>query len=187
MLVESVEPGSPARQAGLKPGDIVLSINGQSVDGRYPEQLPLLRDRIAQLPPGSELLLEVKAQPTEPPKQLRLQTEPLLSRVGQKSAYVDWGLSVQKLSRALAREQKRPNADGVRVLGIQPGYPAALAELRRGDLIVSINRKPLRQLSDMQKAYEAFQAGPKELLLEISRNHQTLYKVLEPQTANLDR
>ena len=60
MLINSVDPGSPAARAGLRGGDILLAINGQKVDGRFPEQLPPIQNMIASLPVGSTVRLSLK-------------------------------------------------------------------------------------------------------------------------------
>ena len=60
VLIQSIDPGSPAEAAGLRPSDIILSIDGQPVDGRFPEQLPAIRHKIASRPVGTEIDFEVK-------------------------------------------------------------------------------------------------------------------------------
>ena len=50
VLVESVDPGSPAANQGIQPGDILLSLDGVPLDGRFPEQLPPIQNTIANYP-----------------------------------------------------------------------------------------------------------------------------------------
>ncbi len=178
MLVESLDPGSPAALAGLKPGDIVLSIDGVAVDGRFPEQLPAIKHRIAGKPVGSELKLAIKrgAQTFEK----TLVTEPLESRVGQERVFEKWGMGVQKLTKAVAREDRLPNADGVVVIGLQNAYPASLAKLEKGDIITKINRKPVNSLDEMQDAYETYEKNPQQMLLEVLRDRDVQLVVLKP-------
>lgn len=175
MLIENVDPGSPADLAGIRPGDIIMSIDGETVDGRYPEQLPSLLNRIASKPVGSVLRLtrlEANASVIE------MRTERLESRVGELAAFESWGLSVQRISRAVAREEKLETADGVRVVGVQPGFPGDEVNLRSGDIILEVGGTVVDDIEILREAHRRFQANGERVLLELRRSHQSLLKVL---------
>jgi len=178
MLVNSVDDGSPAARAGLHGGDILLAINGQKVDGRFPEQLPPIQNMIASLPVGSTVQLSVKrgSQSMEIP----VVTEKLESRVGEEWAFEKWGVSVRKVSRAFARENQFDDNTGVIVLGVQAGYPAALAGLAPGDVITKVDQTPLTELATLQRIYQQFEAKPGSLLLEARRDRRVSLNVLKP-------
>ena len=179
MLVNSVDPGSPASESGLRPGDIVLSIGGEPVDGRFPEQLPPIRRLIAEAPVGSTLDFHIKRGGTEIP--FTLVTEKLESRVGDEYAFEDWGLSVRDLSRAIARERQLDSESGVMIIGTQPAFPAFRAGIRPGDIITKVNQQTLHNLNELQDIYDNYLENPSKVLLEISRNHQVSFKVLQPE------
>ena len=176
MLVSAVDPGSPCDKAGLRPGDIILTLNGEKMDGRFPEQLPPIQKKIARKPVGSVITLELKRNGKN--LTVEAQTERLESRVGEQWAFEDWGLSVQRVSRAIVREQKLPTDDGVLVIGTQTAFPADDAGLRRGDIILRINRESIRSLDQLKLAYEDYQAEPREILLEAQRYHQDSFYIL---------
>ncbi len=178
MLVNSIDPGSPASKANLRPGDIVLSIDGEKVDGRFPEQLPPIRNKISSYPVGSNIELEIKR--TSGISKVIVETETLESRIGELWAFDDWGLSVEKVTRAIARELKLPSEDGVRVIGIQPAFPAENTGLRRGDIISTVNRQPINSLQMLKGIYEGYEESPDKILLEVWRYRKILYFVLKP-------
>ena len=178
LLINSVDPGSPAAETGLRPGDIVLSIDEGNVDGRFPEQLPPIQNLIASYPVGSSINLEVKRDGNT--LNLKVITEKLESRVGEQWVFEDWGLSVQKVSRANARERKLDSEDGVLVIGTQPAFPAAEAGLRRGDIITKVNRASIESLDGLRDVYSGFQSKPEDILLEVQRRHQVSFYVLKP-------
>ena len=178
LLVNSVDPGSPAARAGLRPGDILLALNGAKVDGRFPEQLPPIQNLIANAPVGSTLRLTVKRGPQT--TEIPVVTEKLESRVGEEWVLEKWGLSVRKVSRTFARENQLDDTTGVFVIGVQPGFPADVAGLSRGDIITKINQLPVGSLDKIKAVHAAYVARPAPVLVEAQRNHQVSLYVLKP-------
>jgi serine protease Do len=178
MLINSVDPGSPAAKAGLRGGDIVLSIEGIRVDGRFPEQLPPIQNLIASHAVGSALKLAVKRGPET--RIHSIVTEKLESRVGEEWALERWGLSVRKVSRAYARENQLDDTTGVVVIGVQPGFPADTAGVSRGDIITKVNQHPITSLDVIKAAQSTYEANPAPTLLETQRNRRVSLYVLKP-------
>jgi serine protease Do len=178
MLVNNVDRGSPADRAGLRGGDILLAIDGVKVDGRFPEQLPPIQNTIASVPVGATVRLTVKRGPQTADH--TVVTEKLESRVGDEWVLEKWGLSVRKVSRTYARENQLDDATGVLVIGVQPGFPADVAGLSRGDIITKINRQPLASLAVIQAVHAAYLAKPETVLIEALRNREVSLYVLKP-------
>jgi serine protease Do len=178
MLVDNVDVGSPAARAGLRPGDIVLAVNGAKVDGRFPELLPPIQNQIAALPVGSSVWLSVKrgAQTLD----LTAVTELLESRVGEEWAFEKWGLSVRTVSRAFARENQLPDASGMLVIGVQPGFPAAVAGLARGDIITKVSGETIDDLERLKEFYASYERDPQPVLVEAQRNRRIALYVFKP-------
>lgn len=179
MLINSVDVGSPASEAGLRAGDIVLRINGEPVDGRFPEQLPPIRRKIAETSVGESITFEVKRG--ESIFHREITTELLESRVGEEFAFEEWGMSVREVSKAIARERQLDSDSGFLVIGTQPAFPAERAALRPGDIILKVNNRELKTLQDLQSVYDGYEDQPTKVLLEVSRNHRISLNVLQPE------
>lgn len=178
MLLNSVDPGSPAATAGLRAGDILMAIDGIPVDGRFPEQLPPIQNAIASRPVGSTVVLTVKRGAET--KGYSIVTEKLESQVGEETAFEKWGLTVRKVSRAYARNNQLPDPTGMIVLGVQPGFPAAVAGLGRGDIITTINQQKITSLDIARKIHAAYEAKPEPTLVEAQRNFRVSLYILKP-------
>ncbi len=177
-LIANVDSGSPAYNVGLLPGDIITSINGEPVDGYFPEQIPVIMAKVARYPVESRLELVVQRGPESFVKEVV--TERLESRVGAKELFPKWGLSIEKVSKAVARESKLVEKTGVRVLGMQPALPASNAGLRINDIILKANNVRLQELQDLKGLYAQYEAGEiRTVLFEVYRQGTIAYIVLQ--------
>jgi len=178
MLIDNVEAASPAAIAGLRGGDILLSIDGHPVDGRFDEQLPAIQNLIASQPIGRTLQLQYMRGGRV--ALASVATERLESRIGEEGVLDGWGIGVRKISRAFARKSRLPDDNGVIVIGVQPGFPADVAGLSRGDIITKINQRPIGSLELLKTAQAAYTAKPGPTLLEVQRDRHVSFIVLKP-------
>ncbi|HUJ43242.1 MAG TPA: PDZ domain-containing protein, partial [Opitutaceae bacterium] len=106
--------------------------------------------------------------------------ERLESRMGEEWAFDKWGVSVRKVSRAYARENQLDSDLGVIVLGVQPGFPAAVAGLAPGDIITRVNQQPLADLATLKGLYDQYDRQPASLLVEVTRERRVSLFILKP-------
>jgi Do/DeqQ family serine protease len=148
-LVASVLRDSPAEQAGLKTGDLIVSVDGQPVDD------PNAFDyRFSTKPLGGSATLGVRRSGHEIAVKVALRTAPDMPRdeITIRSRSPFSGVKVANLSPALADELQLQNADhGVVILDVDNGSYASNIGFRRGDIIVSVNDKPIEKTADLAR------------------------------------
>lgn len=157
-LVSSIAPQSAAEKAGVKPGDILLKLNGVATDARFFEEVPVVYQRIAVLEIGKPVALEVErggkvltltATPTEMEKTR-----------GDEEEFREIGATLEEVTPLQALLQRLPVARGVRVTGVRPGYPfeAARPGIAAGDIIVSLGGRPVPDLKSLSDAVRGLTA-----------------------------
>lgn len=186
-LVGSVEPGKPAAQAGLKRGDIVLKVNGQTVSSAND-----LRLKISQTAPGTSVDLTIwRDNKTQDVKVTLTQTEPEETQnnnegEGAGSGAMQ-GVQVQNLTPDMDQELEVPaGTRGVVITSIDQASPAAATQLQRGMVIQEINHKPVNNVQEYKEALGA--AGDHAVLvlamipnsLSPNANGLTQYFLVEP-------
>jgi serine protease Do len=137
-LVSSVEPGGPADKAGLKPGDVLLAVDGKTIE-RSSEVPPL----VAAVKPGSKASFEIWRAGK---KQTLSVTVGELEPDKVAEATPGSGESSGRLGLAV-----RPNEQGELVVQDVSG-PAARAGIRPGDVVTSVNGKPVKTIGDLRSA-----------------------------------
>jgi serine protease Do len=166
-LISSVEPQGPGERAGLKPGDVITSVNGKNIDHSY--DLPSV---ISQLPPGSEAHLGVwhdrKATEATVKTVLLEDTPPQAAHNGAQDGGGALGLAVRPLDPS---EQKELHTRGRLVVEDVSG-PALAAGLQAGDVVLGVNGAGVSTVADLKR--EVARAGHSVALL-IQREDAQIY------------
>ena len=173
IVVEAIEPGSPADKAGLKPGDVITNINnvpvhtgadlvnpiaqttiGQSVEVRY------VRDKVAKdvsmvVADRSKIFPQTAVNAEEEPDQSE---EP-----GQ------FGLHVEELTPDIARKLGMGKITGVVVTQVEPASFGEDIEFSRGDVIVEVNHVPINNLADYRREVATLKPG-QDVLFKVARH-----------------
>jgi Do/DeqQ family serine protease len=182
VLINSVTPGSPADRAGLRNGDVITAIDGHPVDDPN-----ALRNRVATTAPNSQVQLSIIRDGREQQVNLKvgeLSTGPVTPErssggSGNAPGVPRLGVSVEPLTPALADELGvRRGTQGLVVRSVDPSGPAAQAGLQPGDVIVAVNRQPVRSASEVGAALKGTASKPSLLL--INRGGQNLFLTVNP-------
>jgi len=178
VLISDVDPISPASQARIRPGDVLLSVDGIATSARFSEDLPPVRKLIADAPVGETI--ELKIQRGDQIRTVPVKTMALREREGDQIELADWGFSISELTPEIIRRVGLESARGVFASGVQVGSPAHQAGVRQGDVILAIDEIPVEDLDDFERRYEELVArNEPRVLLTIKRGALTMFFLLK--------
>ena len=171
-LVGDVTPNSPASRAGLQKGDIILDINGKPVNNSA-----ALRMHISLMQPGAAVTVRVLRDGNERNFNVKLaemptETASVEKPEGNPEANMQ-GITVEDVNSRTARQLGLPaGTNGVVVTGVDPNSAAADSGLKRGDVIQEVNRQPVRNAADFERA---IRSSKDQALLLVNRQGNTMY------------
>jgi len=181
-LVAEVLKDSPAAIAGVKRGDVIIEFDGHLIKDR--RELPLL---VTRTPLGKSVTFKIIREKQEKDlvanitesreAELASAERPPKMIPGTPSSF---GLRVQDLSQDLAHELGLDIGSGVVISGVEPGSRGDEVGLQAHDVILEVNRSPVKDVSSYQQALKAGGKGSIVLLL-VKRGESTLYFALKPE------
>jgi serine protease Do len=174
ILVAQVSEGSPAQEAGLKQGDVIIAFNGKPVD-----QIGPFRNEVALKKPGSKQDITILRNGD---RKVLTVTIGILPDKGPAAAgsphnLEKLGMTVQNLTPQLARQFGLEGQKGVVVTDVSPNSAAALANIRPGGIILEVDRKPVKNMEEFKKAIAAIPENSPVVLL-IKEGEYARYVVL---------
>jgi serine protease Do len=176
-LVSSVEKASPAAQAGIEQGDVITTLNGETLRDSND-----LRNRIAGTRPGTEIELGVQrdGRPlTLHAKLAKLNATQVAADTHQPTSPEGrYGMSVAPMNESMARQLGVDAQHGVVVTELDPAGAAAEAGLRTGDVIQEVNHQRVDGPDQLEKALE--RSGERPALVLVTREGNNLFLALAP-------
>lgn len=186
VMLNAVDRGSPADHAGLRAGDVLLSLDSREVNAPQPIDVPELQRQIAQMAVGKPVTLEIARDGKR--SEVKIVTVPYPRDSGPERGFAPFGVSLQELTAAMAHRRGLDFEDGLLVTGLRPGGPAAAARpaLQAGDVLRSINGTPTRKMADL-KRWQDKPAKVEPLLLGFQREGEDLLATLRPSYGDRSR
>jgi serine protease Do len=178
VLVADVMKGGPGETAGLRAGDVIVELGGAKI-----REVPDLQRRVANVNPGqsvdlvvirdrapNKISVKIGEMPTEDSTVAALEAGP-----------EGFGLQAEALAPDTAERLSLPFTQGLLVTDVAAGGPADRAGLRRGDVILEVDRQSVQDAPALQKALAAVPPG-RSVLIRVHRpgsDARTQFLVLE--------
>lgn len=179
ILVAQVEPGAPADKAGIKQGDIIVSLDGKPV-----LNIGDFRNNIATGAPESPHTLEIIRNNNT------LKVQAVIGNLNQSitsnklekedpQIFGKIGLSVQTITEEIAGKLGVKPGEGIVVSSVKPGSLSHIAGLARGSVILEVNREKVNDLKKFKSTIETAVKEKKVLLLVQDPQYGTRYVVIK--------
>jgi serine protease Do len=187
-MIAVIDPASPAAQAKLQPGDVILAYDGKPIDRS--RQLPRL---VADTPPdtpvkltvwrdGKDQEVELKVAGLNSNRQAPPPPEPEKPKPPPSVDVL--GLKLVKLTPELRKQFSLPEAaKGAVITEVPQNSPGAAQGLRVGDLLIAVGHEPVGGIEELQqKIAGAKKSGHKNVLVRVEREGNTRFVALPLET-----
>jgi S1-C subfamily serine protease len=177
-LIGQVYEGSPAEKGGLKVGDVVIDIDGVPIKGSQDVVREVLRKRVGQkiqvtvVREGKRIEIPVVTE--------QMPSEPSEEKTGQAEKKDWFGFRVKPITPEMAKQLGLSRAEGVIIDNVEPGSAAQEVGLRKGDVVLEVNRQRIQNESDYQKVMEKTKPEQGVLLL-VNRKGSTFFVTLKEE------
>jgi len=172
VLVGDVSATGPSQASGMQRGDVILELNNKPVND--PNDL---RNTVALMSPDETVRLKISRNGNTRDLSVKLgelpgSKEEAKNRKDHGAENALEGIQVENMDADTAKELGIQDTKGVVVADIDPSSPKADIGLRKGDVILEVNHKPVRNVTEFEQAMRT--AGSKALLL-VNRQGTTLF------------
>ena len=164
VLVDDVFENTPAEAAGIKQGDIITAVNGAAMTSTTE-----LMNKVAMIKPGTKATFRILRNGKKMTLDIVLDERPdraELARGGSTATKEKTGLTVENLSSRNRREfSVDESTEGILVTEVDPSGSAARANLQKGDVILEVDRKPVKSVTEFNREINAVDDGNALLLV----------------------
>lgn len=172
-LVSQVFKGGPAEKAGIKQGDIILEFDDKEISSL--RDLPRI---VASTPVGKTVTIMVFRNGTTIPLRATVAEMEEPTEIAKAPPKKSFGLTVQNITPEIASALELEGAAGVVVAGVEPESPAAEAGIRKGDVILEVDRKPVKNVEEFEQTMERGKDRENVLFL-IRRGDSNIFVVVK--------
>lgn len=182
ILVSGVLDGSPAAKAGIKSGDILVSLGDHETIARFKEQLPLFNQYVAGIAIGKP----IKAVLLRGGQQISIDLTPTeRQNASDKQREIkSWGICASNITYLMQKEIELDSQDGVIVTGVLPSGPAGAAKpaLVEGDIIKRVGNEAVKDITALRAITKKLTDGktdPVPVLVSFDQDKEHLVTVVK--------
>ena len=168
-LVASVVPSSPADDAGIRRGDVIIAVDDEPIN-----DVEELRTKIANTEPGTKVKIKIIRNGKTITKRVRLGELPGEGPAETFAGGNNLGLTVKPLSPSDARRLGYDGDEGVLVTDVKPGSIADRAGVQPDDVLLEVNQIPIESPSDLAAALNQIKRDGVALFV-VWRDGTTMY------------
>jgi serine protease Do len=181
VIIASVESGTPADEAGLEPGDVILRFAGAKI-----ADVAQFRMAVASVRPGEDVDVTILRDGKRRELTARLAERPdAFAGVGPgevEEKETKWlGIEVVDLDDAAAREFQVEADEGCLVVDVERGSPAAEGGLLVGDVVVGVGDRKVKGLRDYREIMKDLEGRDRAIAFMVQRGAYTYFVAIRPE------
>ncbi len=180
VIVNGVLDDSPAAEAGLEVGDILLRFDGHELRAEKDEDIGEFQRLVAGTKVGTKVKLDVLRKGSRETLKARLGVQP---KVVPDEEETRFGFTVQEVTAKLFRLHRLETRDGVLVSFVERGSEAEEAGLGPGDLIQQINQNPVTGIESFREAMRSL-APDTPFLIQARRGDNVRFVLIVPRASD---
>jgi len=174
-LISQVVKDGPADKGGIETGDVIVEFDGKKIADS--NELPRM---VASIPIGKTVSIKVLRAGSLVDREVKIgELEEQKEEVASVSTRKPLGMSVQNITPEIAKGLGLKSERGILVARVVPGSPAAKADIRSGDVIQQVNKKPVKDVEGFKQQIETAK-DQETILILIQRGDNTLFAALIP-------
>jgi serine protease Do len=171
IIINKVLPGSPAEKAGLKQGDIILSLGDLDISSYDKKNLDVLRDYVRNKPEGN-ITAQILRNKKQRKATIYLQSAPKSRFLAEEYSDEFIGLGVKELTQDyIINNDLEFDTEGVWVSRIEDAGKASLAGIDVNDLLLKINDEDIKNLEDFADATEDLKKSKMDYIQVFLKRH----------------
>jgi serine protease Do len=182
ILVGYVYAGSPAEQAGIQVGDVLVELDGEPIEVQRDDDIGAFAEKILRAGPGSELRLAMLRDGERTTTTAALSPAPRSAREAETLEVQELDLTVRELTYDYAATRfLPPDQQGVVVLQPPVGASSNVNRVAPGDLLVRVGDRDVGDLDRLREVMaEIRQSRPDEVVLFVERGRESFFFAVKP-------